>query len=241
MHLLLSPLVHLGFLHVRSFSTSGSTTTALWVNQELADHGSDCISSVLKLKRVEPHAHESAKTPEARRVRKCQASSSVEVEGLGSLIPGYHSDSMYTSTSSSSVCPVPKLVHFQHGEPNSPTISKTMVSCEVTVPVSPPNIQCASVSQGKSNDPLIGIAAELLLSLSNSAAWAHLFTFHFVFLDKPCNSYFGINISLSSVSMLVTRSHEHIILWYETACKWEITNSLIIMLLTTNIEDLLPT
>ncbi|KAL7470363.1 hypothetical protein ACHAXS_010589 [Conticribra weissflogii] len=73
-------LNYYGFVHVRSFSVNGSTTTALWVNQELADTGSDSISSVLKLKRVEPS--EASKTPEGRRERKNEAACSVEVDGL---------------------------------------------------------------------------------------------------------------------------------------------------------------
>ena len=67
-------------MHVRSFSTTGSTTTALWVNRDLAKRGSAQISSVLMLKRVEPC--ESAKTAEGRRVRKEMAIFTVE-EDIG--------------------------------------------------------------------------------------------------------------------------------------------------------------
>jgi len=73
-------LNYYGFVHVRSFSTTGSTTTALWVNQHLAKTGSPNISSVLMLKRVEPC--ESAKTAEGRRVRKELAVTTVE-EDIG--------------------------------------------------------------------------------------------------------------------------------------------------------------
>jgi hypothetical protein len=73
-------LNYYGFVHVRSFSTTGLTTTALWVNQNLAQHGTADISSVLMLKRVEPC--ESAKTAEGRRVRKELAVSTVE-EDIG--------------------------------------------------------------------------------------------------------------------------------------------------------------
>lgn len=73
-------LNYYGFVHVRSFSTTGSITTALWVNQDLAQKGSDDIASVLMLKRVEPC--ESAKTAEGRRVRKELAIHTVE-EDLG--------------------------------------------------------------------------------------------------------------------------------------------------------------
>lgn len=73
-------LNYYGFVHVRSFSTTGSTTTALWVNRDLAKRGSAEISSVLMLKRVEPC--ESAKTAEGRRVRKELAIFTVE-EDIG--------------------------------------------------------------------------------------------------------------------------------------------------------------
>jgi HSF-type DNA-binding len=75
-------LNYYGFVHVRSFSNTGSSTTALWVNRELAQATStkgthsDDISYVLTLKRVEPC--ESAKTVEGRRVRKELAMSTVE-------------------------------------------------------------------------------------------------------------------------------------------------------------------
>jgi hypothetical protein len=63
-------------VHVRSFSTTGSSTTALWVNRALAKDGMDDISAVLSLKRVEPC--EGAKTAEGRRHRKEMAISTVE-------------------------------------------------------------------------------------------------------------------------------------------------------------------
>lgn len=87
-------LNYYGFVHVRSYNNTGtsssSSTTALWVNRELAascaaraNDGAepiDNISSVLLLKRVEPC--DSAKTAEGRRVRKELAMSTVE-EDLG--------------------------------------------------------------------------------------------------------------------------------------------------------------
>lgn len=73
-------LNYYGFVHVRSFSTTGSVTTALWVNRDLAETGTDDISSVLKLKRVE--LCETAKTAEGRRQRKEQAIVTVE-EDIG--------------------------------------------------------------------------------------------------------------------------------------------------------------
>jgi hypothetical protein len=70
-------LNYYGFVHVRSFSTTGDQTTALWVNRELAQQSaSDDVSSVLLLKRVEPC--DTAKTAEGRRVRKELAISTVE-------------------------------------------------------------------------------------------------------------------------------------------------------------------
>ncbi|KAL7538112.1 hypothetical protein ACHAXR_008295 [Thalassiosira sp. AJA248-18] len=158
-------LNYYGFLHVRSFSASGSATTALWVNQELADNGSDCISSVLKLKRVEPN--ESSKTPEGRRVRKNEAASSVEVEGLGALLSGYSDNVNWPTTSemmkpSTSDCPVPKVVHFQHEPPPLPsTYSKTSPHHDLAAPV-------VFAGHDNSNDPVIDHAAGLLLSLSRT-------------------------------------------------------------------------
>ena len=77
---------HIGFQHVRSFSgtegkadgISSSTTIALWVHQGLADHGTDQISSVLKLKRADRgEASSLPKTPQDRRERKHEAASSI--------------------------------------------------------------------------------------------------------------------------------------------------------------------
>lgn len=69
-------LNYYGFVHVRSFSTAASSTTALWVNQELAELASADIGSVLTLKRVEPC--ELQKTAEGRRQRKEMAMHTVE-------------------------------------------------------------------------------------------------------------------------------------------------------------------
>jgi len=79
-------LNYYGFVHVRSFSATGSTTTALWVNQELASKQAqfanepDNISTVLLLKRVDPCPD--AKTAEGRRVRKEEAVNTVEDIGI---------------------------------------------------------------------------------------------------------------------------------------------------------------
>ncbi len=69
-------LNYYGFVHVRSFNTTGASPTALWVNRDLANEPTDDISSVLKLKRVEPC--ETAKTTEGRRQRKELAKHTVE-------------------------------------------------------------------------------------------------------------------------------------------------------------------
>jgi len=69
-------LNYYGFLHVRSFSTAGSSTTALWVNRSLAKEGTSDIAAILQLKRVEPC--KGAKTVEGRRHRKEMALSIVE-------------------------------------------------------------------------------------------------------------------------------------------------------------------
>ena len=74
-------LNYYGFVHVRSFSATGNSTTALWINQSLADdEANDDISAVLKLRRVEPN--ETAKTVEGRRQRKELALHTVE-EDIG--------------------------------------------------------------------------------------------------------------------------------------------------------------
>jgi len=77
-------LNYYGFVHVRSFCATGNTTTALWINQHLAeDEANDDMSAVLKLRRVEPD--EIAKTVEGRRLRKELAIHTVEGEiGLNS-------------------------------------------------------------------------------------------------------------------------------------------------------------
>jgi len=74
-------LNYYGFVHVRSFSATGNTTTALWINQNLAeDEANEHVSAVLKLRRVEPN--EVAKTVEGRRLRKELAIHTVE-EDIG--------------------------------------------------------------------------------------------------------------------------------------------------------------
>lgn len=75
-------LNYYGFTHVRSFSATGSHTTALWLNQELANSpDSDNISSVLRIKRIDP-TEPTGRTAEDRRVRKEEATMTVQDLGL---------------------------------------------------------------------------------------------------------------------------------------------------------------
>lgn len=75
-------LNYYGFVHIRSFSNNGESTTALWVNGELAGSPStdgtdpDDVSSVLLLRRMEPC--DQAKTAEMRRARKELAINTIE-------------------------------------------------------------------------------------------------------------------------------------------------------------------
>lgn len=81
-------LNYYGFVHVRSFSPSGTATTALWLNQNLSKIGDEDISSVLLLRRVE--AEELAKTVEGRRSRKEAAV--VTVNDIGIVDSSLHFD-----------------------------------------------------------------------------------------------------------------------------------------------------
>jgi len=85
-------LNYYGFVHVRSYTTSSlsptSSTTALWVNQELAEHGTDDISSILSLRRIDPSCRSpETKTSEGRRVRKEEAILSVVSKDFVTSIP----------------------------------------------------------------------------------------------------------------------------------------------------------
>jgi hypothetical protein len=108
-------LNYYGFVHVRSFAASGTTTTALWVNQELADTGDDTITSVLRLKRVEPN--EASKTPEGRRVRKNEAACSVEVD---EIVGKTHHVSPIPNQSVKVSPTVPTMVHCRYGQQPPP-------------------------------------------------------------------------------------------------------------------------
>ncbi|KAL7495346.1 hypothetical protein ACHAWT_004501, partial [Skeletonema menzelii] len=119
-------LNYYGFVHVRSHATSGSKSAALWANPELVKNsGSDSISSVLNLRRVE--ASEASKTPEGRRGRKNEVASSIEVDGLGiSVSEIYNAPAPKTSPAlfsppipASITCEVPSPAQVeQHFEAN---------------------------------------------------------------------------------------------------------------------------
>mmetsp|Transcript_26140 Transcript_26140/g.58102 ORF Transcript_26140/g.58102 Transcript_26140/m.58102 type:complete len:419 (-) Transcript_26140:293-1549(-) len=167
-------LNYYGFVHVRSFSATGSSTTALWVNQELAKTGSDSISSVLQLKRVEPT--DAARTAEGRRVRKEEAASTVEDIGIStrtlqldqirSLALQKPDDTLAppsmmfppTTVRSTSSSHIPMIVHC-----HAPSMSSTtFASCS-----SPTNddrhIEVSAATNHSTDD-----AANLLLMLSKS-------------------------------------------------------------------------
>ncbi len=130
-------LNYYGFVHTRSFSATGSTTTALWVNQDLAKRGSSSISSVLMLKRVEPC--EAAKTAEGRRIRKEEAAKTVEDIGVSThalqleqirQLARKDMESNYDDSNSipplEITPPIPSYVHCEEesdSKPTSPTPS----------------------------------------------------------------------------------------------------------------------
>lgn len=166
---------------VRSFSTTGSTTTALWVNRDLAKRGSDDISSVLMLKRVEPC--DTAKTAEGRRMRKELAVSTVEddigvsakslqLEQIRSMAlrQADNEDSSYDLPHS-----IPLVVHCHSA--NHSTTTKLMEGGPLTAPFFPKATTSLFTSQnhavtddnGESSDSSqCSDAANLLLALSKS-------------------------------------------------------------------------
>lgn len=130
-------LNYYGFVHLRSFMATESKTTALWVNQELADHGSDAISSVLMLKRVEPN--DATRTPKERRDRKNEAASSVEAAGIIRQSFIFAPTEMSAPTLSSKnettikvLPPLPKFVDFTRGPPPSRLSAQSSFSDDST-------------------------------------------------------------------------------------------------------------
>ena len=121
-------LNYYGFVHLRSFVVADSKTTALWVNQELADHGSDAISSVLMLRRVE--ATDNHKTPKERRDKKNEAAYSVEAEGI--IRETFSVPDVLSSTKNSPatrILPqVPQVVHYKNDQMTRWSRSDSMCS-----------------------------------------------------------------------------------------------------------------
>lgn len=77
-------LNYYGFVHAKSYpNPDGEGTTALWVNQELANGAYNDVDSILLLKRVD--ASDDAKTANGRRMRKEGAIELLE-GGLGELL-----------------------------------------------------------------------------------------------------------------------------------------------------------
>ena len=168
-------LNYYGFVHTRSFSTTGSTTTALWVNQDLAKRGSNSVSSVLMLKRVEPC--EAAKTAEGRRVRKEEAAKTVEDIGINTralqmeqirqlaikATESSDDDTALSQPMKLSSPPIPSYVNCKE-EVRAPRLSPT------------PSLASSSLSQREddftdfiSAYPTTDDAANLLLMFSKSA------------------------------------------------------------------------
>lgn len=95
-------LNYYGFVHVRSQALSGSTSatssTAIWANEELINSGPESsISSILRLRRVE--VSEASKTPKGRRDRKYCVANSIEVDGLGICVSDIYNESSSKSCS----------------------------------------------------------------------------------------------------------------------------------------------
>jgi hypothetical protein len=156
-------LNYYGFVHVRSFSTTGSTTTALWVNRDLAQRGTDEISSVLMLKRVEPT--EDAKTAEGRRVRKEMAIFTVE-EDIGVSPKTLQMDQIRSMANDTSHYPqqltmdattprIPMEVHCHH-PPSPPLPRLTQKKVSSSVPTS-----LANSSEQVSRNNSLGVNIQL--------------------------------------------------------------------------------
>lgn len=151
-------LNYYGFVHVRSFSTTGSTTTALWVNQALAESANADIESVLLLKRVEPC--ESQKTAEARRVRKELALHTVE-EDLGVNAKTLQLDQIRSLALRGSKETVSQSIPREISIETSTSTSDPGRNGSVRALPSPSPCQVSS-------DEESGVAASLLLMLSQS-------------------------------------------------------------------------
>ena len=153
-------LNYYGFVHVRSQATSGSKSTALWANPELVNSGSDSISSVLKLRRVE--ASETSKTPEGRRGRKNEVASSikVDVDGLGISVSEIYNTPSPKRSSALITPPIP-----------------ASIICE-----GPPPTQVEHCEADHGYDSRIDEAAGLLVSILHAHPWLRYCS---MFLIKP--------------------------------------------------------
>mmetsp|Transcript_26824 Transcript_26824/g.65203 ORF Transcript_26824/g.65203 Transcript_26824/m.65203 type:complete len:347 (+) Transcript_26824:128-1168(+) len=130
-------LNYYGFVHVRSFSTSASSTTALWVNRSLAQEGMpDDISAVLQLKRVEPC--EGAKTAEGRRHRKEMAISTVE-DDIGVSARSFQLEQIRTSVlqDHSTDQLFHSIPHLLSQEPGCNSRQEQKVVLDLSVPATP--------------------------------------------------------------------------------------------------------
>lgn len=156
-------LNYYGFVHVRSFSNTSNSTTALWVNRELAEttRGSDDISNVLLLKRVEPC--EAAKTAEGRRARKELAISTVE-QDLGMDAKTLHAQQIRNMVKKTG--PEMRVV-LEHQNYNTST---TTVVVEPELPRTKPKSGTSATTSSHSPKQLVSnvSAANLLLMLSKA-------------------------------------------------------------------------
>jgi hypothetical protein len=161
-------LNYYGFVHVRSFSTTGASTTALWVNRDLAkEEGADDIASVLKLKRVEPC--EAAKTSEGRRYRKEQAIFTVE-EDIGVSAKTLQLEQIRTMALRGEDCLLGSVA-FPSVKPQEPPIPRE-VHILTDSSTSHYNLSCGNDSEDSkstlSEDSASTSAANVLLMLSRS-------------------------------------------------------------------------
>jgi len=170
-------LNYYGFVHVRSFSSTGTATTALWVNQNLSQIGSNDISSVLLLRRVE--AEETAKTVEGRRVRKEAAAVTVKDISIENpaLLPAFsagEASDLDDSTSHEQAQPltinapmIPSFIRYNDGYGENESISSAPSLANSSI--NSPRSQVSSTSSTLSSDD----AANLLLSFSKSVSCQH--------------------------------------------------------------------
>ena len=173
-------LNYYGFTHVRSFSATGSHTTALWLNQELANSpDSDSISSVLRIKRIDP-TEPTGRTAEDRRVRKEEATITVQDIGLDTKeLQREQLRNLALRAPDQFIAPGSSSAREQYHQPYSsmivhrhtPTMSITDYSSSA-----PPSDDDQSMRSGRSVDATTSVshtaddAANLLLMLSRATS-----------------------------------------------------------------------